>query len=177
MKKFLSGLCATALAVSFAAASVVPVNAAPLVVPMAPAAESNVIQIQSQRHFPGEQRWIRRGGRSEFRRDRRDFRRDYRQGRRDFRRGDRHGWYNGHRGYRDYRRGYREYNGFWFPAAAFITGAIVGGALNDSQDRVYRGGGNAHVQWCYDRWRSYRSYDNTYQPYNGPRRQCYSPYS
>lgn len=35
----------------------------------------------------------------------------------------------------------------------------------------------AHVQWCYDRWRSYRAYDNSYQPNYGPRRQCISPYS
>ena len=35
----------------------------------------------------------------------------------------------------------------------------------------------AHIEWCYDRYRSYREYDNTYQPYSGPRRQCYSPYS
>ncbi len=41
--------------------------------------------------------------------------------------------------------------------------------------RVYRGG-SAHVRWCYDRYRSYRASDNTYQPYNGPRRQCRSPY-
>lgn len=34
----------------------------------------------------------------------------------------------------------------------------------------------AHVDWCYSRYRSYRAYDNTFQPYNGPRRQCYSPY-
>ncbi|PBC03276.1 BA14K family protein [Mesorhizobium sp. WSM3860] len=34
----------------------------------------------------------------------------------------------------------------------------------------------AHVQWCYDRYRSYRAWDNTFQPYNGPRRQCISPY-
>lgn len=34
----------------------------------------------------------------------------------------------------------------------------------------------AHVQWCYSRYRSYRAYDNTFQPYNGPRRQCRSPY-
>ena len=33
-----------------------------------------------------------------------------------------------------------------------------------------------HVNWCYNRYRSYRASDNTYQPYNGPRRQCYSPY-
>ncbi|MBA8843746.1 hypothetical protein HD884_003653 [Ochrobactrum intermedium] len=35
---------------------------------------------------------------------------------------------------------------------------------------------NAHVRWCYNRFRSYRSWDNTFQPYNGPRRQCFSPY-
>lgn len=33
-----------------------------------------------------------------------------------------------------------------------------------------------HVSWCYDRYRSYRAYDNTFQPYHGPRRQCRSPY-
>ncbi|MBZ9684006.1 BA14K family protein [Mesorhizobium sp. B2-5-9] len=45
--------------------------------------------------------------------------------------------------------------------------------------RYYRAGrlSNAHVQWCYNRYRSYRAYDNTFQPYNGPRQQCWSPYS
>jgi hypothetical protein len=37
--------------------------------------------------------------------------------------------------------------------------------------------GNAHVRWCYARYRSYRAWDNTFQPYNGPRQQCWSPYS
>jgi hypothetical protein len=37
--------------------------------------------------------------------------------------------------------------------------------------------GDAHVEWCYGRYRSYRAYDNTYQPYHGPRTQCWSPYS
>ncbi|RWC55482.1 BA14K family protein [Mesorhizobium sp.] len=36
---------------------------------------------------------------------------------------------------------------------------------------------NAHVQWCYNRYRSYRAWDNTFQPYGGPRQQCWSPYS
>ncbi|QPC92350.1 BA14K family protein [Mesorhizobium sp. INR15] len=36
---------------------------------------------------------------------------------------------------------------------------------------------SAHVQWCYNRYRSYRAFDNTFQPYNGPRQQCWSPYS
>jgi hypothetical protein len=42
--------------------------------------------------------------------------------------------------------------------------------------RIYRSS-NAHVQWCYDRYRSYRAWDNTFQPYHGPRQQCWSPYS
>jgi hypothetical protein len=42
--------------------------------------------------------------------------------------------------------------------------------------RIYRGGRNAHVNWCYHRYRSYRAWDNTFQPYNGPRWQCRSPY-
>ena len=45
------------------------------------------------------------------------------------------------------------------------------------QRRVYRSGGSAHVQWCYNRYRSYRAWDNTFQPYHGPRQLCYSPYS
>lgn len=36
---------------------------------------------------------------------------------------------------------------------------------------------DAHVAWCYDRWRSYRAWDNSYQPEHGRRRQCWSPYS
>lgn len=36
---------------------------------------------------------------------------------------------------------------------------------------------DAHVQWCYNRWRSYHAYSNTYQPSKGPRRACISPYS
>jgi hypothetical protein len=35
----------------------------------------------------------------------------------------------------------------------------------------------AHINWCENRYRSYRAWDNTFQPYNGPRRQCWSPYS
>lgn len=37
--------------------------------------------------------------------------------------------------------------------------------------------GSAHVEWCYGQYRSYRASDNTWQPYQGPRRQCVSPYS
>jgi len=63
---------------------------------------------------------------------------------------------------------------------AIALGAIALGTIlyNQNQRRNnYRGNyGNSHVNWCYNRYRSYRAYDNTFQPYNGPRRQCYSPY-
>lgn len=44
--------------------------------------------------------------------------------------------------------------------------------------QVQRGyAGNRHVNWCYNRYRSYRAYDNSFQPYHGSRQVCYSPYS
>ena len=42
--------------------------------------------------------------------------------------------------------------------------------------RLYRNSQSAHVNWCYNHYRSYRAWDNTYQPYHGPRRFCRSPY-
>lgn len=39
------------------------------------------------------------------------------------------------------------------------------------------GRGDAHIRWCLARYRSYRPRDNTFQPYHGPRQQCWSPYS
>lgn len=35
----------------------------------------------------------------------------------------------------------------------------------------------AHVDWCSATYRSYRTSDNTFQPYEGPRRECVSPFS
>ena len=157
MFKFSSALC-HALALSFAVGTAVPAAAAPVFVPKAPTVSSDVTNVQYRRD-----RDYRRG-------DRRDRGRD-----RFERRGNSTYW-RGHRGYRDRRPGYRQYNGFWFPPAAFIAGAIIGGAMNQAPAARTRGG-SAHVQWCHDRWRSYRAYDNSYQPYNGPRRQCVSPYS
>lgn len=40
------------------------------------------------------------------------------------------------------------------------------------QDTIWR----QHVGWCASRFKTYNSYDNTYQPYSGPRKQCWSPY-
>jgi BA14K-like protein len=63
------------------------------------------------------------------------------------------GYYPGY--YNGYYPGY--YNGGYYPRRYYRTG-------------------NGHERWCYARYRSYRAWDNTYQPYNGPRRQCNSPY-
>jgi hypothetical protein len=87
-------------------------------------------------------------------------------------------YYRGHRGFRDRRAGWRYHRGYWFPPAAFIDPGYTGSIYRDRDyRRSYRGLSRAHVEWCYDRYRSYRASDNTFQPYNGPRRQCYSPYS
>lgn len=37
-------------------------------------------------------------------------------------------------------------------------------------------GDNAHVRWCYNTYRSYRISDNSFQPYDGPRKACVSPH-
>ncbi|MGI2033736.1 BA14K family protein [Rhizobium panacihumi] len=110
----------------------------------------------------------------------------YWEGRRHHWRGNR-GWdrgrhwdrgrYYGDRRY--YRRHHRNNAGAVIGGLAL--GAIVGGAIANSQPRYapaprYYRGASSHTQWCANRYRSYRAYDNTFQPYNGPRQQCYSPY-
>jgi hypothetical protein len=139
MNKLVSGFLATALATSFAVASIVPVNAAPVYVPQTAGVSSNVQDVD----WRGRDRIIIRNG---------------------------HHYWRGHRGSSHWRHGYRRHGNFWFPLAAFATGAIISGAIANDRPPVYRGG--SHVQRCYARYRSYRAYDNTYQPYNGPRRQC-----
>ena len=64
-------------------------------------------------------------------------------------------------------------------AAGIIGGIILGGIIAESRRNRYRRTRNrdrSHINWCYNRYRSYRAYDNTYQPYNGRRRPCFSPY-
>ncbi|WP_320202892.1 BA14K family protein [Agrobacterium rosae] len=40
-----------------------------------------------------------------------------------------------------------------------------------------RAGSSSHAEWCADRYRTYRAYDNTYVPRAGVRAQCNSPYN
>lgn len=107
--------------------------------------------------------------------DRRDWRRN------DYTWNDRRAWR------RDWRRHHRR--DYWGGGSGFVLGLGLGvplgyyggGYYNEPvyrpRNRVYRGGGSAHVEWCYSRYRSYRAWDNTWKPYQGPRRQCFSPYS
>lgn len=170
MRKLTSVLTALAMSVGVISTGAVPVYAAPLVPPSIET--SNNIQKVNEdarvlRRYP-------RYGNREWRGDRGYRGERYRyNGYRGYR-GDRY-WYNGHRGYRYYRPGYRYYNDAWFPLAAFGGGLIIGNAISQPAP-IYRTGSGSHAQWCFDRYRSYRAYDNTYQPYGGPRRQCISPY-
>jgi hypothetical protein len=106
---------------------------------------------------------------------RRNWDRDDRWRRRHWR-GDRDRWRDRRYWRRHYDRGPDIYLDFSFPAYRYYDPYYA--PRYYAPRRVYRGGlSNAHVQWCYDRYRSYRAYDNTFQPYSGPRRQCWSPYS
>ncbi len=159
MKKHrvLSTFCAVAAALATAAMGVQSANAAPLHIPV-PAASASAPDVMQVNH----RGFYHRGG---------------------------HVYYHGHRGHRHHRHGYRYHQGYWFPPAAFALGAIIGGAIAAApapryyERRVYPAPvhrysvGSAHERWCYDRYRSYRAWDNTFQPYHGPRRQCWSPYN
>lgn len=102
---------------------------------------------------------------------------------------DRRGYQN-RRHYEKQRRHYQPHRGQRSNSrspdlGSAVVGAIIGGIIvnevnrnRQPQARVRSSNSLSqnHVNWCYDRWRSYRASDNSYQPYNGPRRLCTSPY-
>lgn len=45
------------------------------------------------------------------------------------------------------------------------------------QDQTMSETNSAHVEWCSERYRSYRADDNSYTSYSGGRRECVSPYT
>ena len=109
------GLSAVMLATSFTPSMAFPQIPTPVKVEQA----GDVETVQYYRRRDYDERWRDRDG------YRREYRRDYRR--------DNYSYYRGHRGYRYYRPGYREYNGYWFPLAAFATGALIGGAVIDNE--------------------------------------------
>lgn len=165
-----------ALSLATALTGVPPAQAFPIV-PAPTAQVSDVLEVQyrgNPRSWSGDSerdRWIWFNRRHRYNRE--------------FNRGYNRRAYNRHR-YNRYRY-HRDDDDDDFGAAlgGFAAGAIIGGLL--SQPRYYgppayygpprvRYGGNSHTSWCYSRYRSYRAYDNTFQPYYGPRRPCISPY-
>lgn len=76
------------------------------------------------------------------------------------------GYYgSGYYGSGYYGSGYYGRRAFYGPRAYYGPGAYYG------RGAYY--GGNGHASSCYARYRSYRAWDNTYQPYYGPRRPCW----
>lgn len=151
------------------AANAAPLGAAGAATGGVDAPHSNVIAAQ----------YAQRSGRSFHRAPRSSARAPVVRGGRVVTRGG-YGYWGGHRGYRYARPGYRYYNGWWFPAAAF--GAILGGAIASQAAPVYAAPGPVglspeHYAWCEQRYISYRASDNSFQPYQGPRQACVSPYS
>jgi hypothetical protein len=85
-----------------------------------------------------------------------------------------HGYANhGHSNYGYYNHGYHGHYDHDGNSGAIIgglaAGAIIGGIIASQQSHY---SGNSHSQYCADRYRSYRAYDNTFQPNYGPRVQC-----
>lgn len=166
MSRVMKTLLSAGLSAAMILGTLLPVEAMPLV--KAPAAQGNIELVQWGPPGPGygpPPGYRRPPPPPRYSYDRPPPRRD--------------GWYNGHRGYREARPGYRYHNGYWFPLAAFAAGAIIGGAIAQpsAPSRPAAGGINPkHYDWCASRYRSYRSYDNTFQPNYGPRQQCLSPY-
>lgn len=97
--------------------------------------------------------------------------------------------WRGHFRYRPYRDHYydrrpwrhRHHSNAGAILGGLAAGALIGGAIAQSQQPRYerpapQAVSGDHVRWCYNRYRSYRAFDNTFQPYYGDRQQCYSPY-
>jgi BA14K-like protein len=99
--------------------------------------------------------------------------------------------YYGHRGYygRDRHYAYRRHYGHHHNYGGFYLGypLFFGGGFGDYYGDGYYGNGNyygnynysgsAHVEWCLNRYRSYRPRTNTWTSYSGRVRRCISPYS
>ena len=117
------------------------------------------------RHWRGDDGW-RNGNRAwrgnrEWRRDR-GWRHDRRWARRNYWRDPY--WYGGS----------GLYLGFGAPYWGYNWGYADPGYYAPRYRAPVRA--SSHAEWCYARYRSYRAYDNTFQPYYGPRRECISPF-
>ena len=147
MKRFISALAfAAILGTAGAAHAAGPAGMAPLET----AGTGGLVTQIRDRYDRG---WQHRGDSS------RSFRRHW----------DRGDW----RGRRDYRPHYRPGPNFRLYVEPRVVPRYV--QPRPTYRPTYRMSG-AHVAWCHARYKSYRAWDNSWQPYNGPRRLCVSPY-
>lgn len=199
MKRVLKSICATAVSVVIGFTAVAPTMAAPIS-PGKVITDTAIQQVRDDRrgnhnnrpnanrpgnrpnhntnrpgHRPNNNNWNRPGHRPNNNNWNRPGHRPN-----SWNQPSRPGHWNGHNGRRYSHPGYRRHNdGWWYPLAAFAAGAAIMGTINQpSQQPVQRAQtmNQNHINWCANRYRSYRASDNSFQPYNGPRAQCFSPY-
>lgn len=85
----------------------------------------------------------------------------------------------GHRCYKPRYRSYDPYyDRYYRPRRVYRDRVIIYERPRRVHRRVHRvrRSSNRHIHWCYKRYRSYRAWDNTFQPYHGRRRACRSPF-
>lgn len=63
------------------------------------------------------------------------------------------------------------------PSSEILDTAVTGSIQPDGEEAQPAELNAAHVDWCANRYRSYRPRDNSYTPYSGGRRVCVSPYT
>lgn len=97
------------------------------------------------------------------------------------------GWYGNHWGYNNHWHGhhnhwhgYPYYNYGWYGGAPWwYYGALVAPYVYGAYSSGYydnQNYGNAHVQWCLNRYRSYNPATDTFVGYDGYRHRCRAPY-
>lgn len=75
--------------------------------------------------------------------------------------------------------GHRHHREALYAGAGFLGGVVVGNLLSERSTPYYNSYGGlpaAHVQSCFERYRSYNVHTNTWIDYNYRTRVCYSPY-
>lgn len=95
------------------------------------------------------------------------------------------GEWNGFKGYRHHRSGYKKHtDGWWYPEAAFQPGVSADNSnakpkkttrkqqKDDEKPWLIK----SHIDYCAAKYKSYKSFDNSYQPLEGSRKQCLSRY-
>jgi hypothetical protein len=79
-------------------------------------------------------------------------------------------------GHRHHYRGHYYASPWWLAAPAIGLGLGLAITPQYGHSYGYSGGRTAHVQWCYNRFRSYNAATDSYLGYDGRYHRCNSPY-